>query len=59
MENWSQRDASRLADPLDGLPRAHYGAILVDLPWRYENWSKGDLALPNTALCLWTPCCHS
>lgn len=25
---------------LYGLPRAHFGAILLDPPWRYETWNK-------------------
>lgn len=29
-------------DPFLGLPRAHYGAILADPPWRFKVWSGPD-----------------
>jgi len=29
-------------DPFRGLPRAHYGAILADPPWRFRTWNKAE-----------------
>lgn len=29
-------------DPFEGLPRRHYGALLVDPPWRFRTWNKTE-----------------
>jgi N6-adenosine-specific RNA methylase IME4 len=29
-----------MSDPFAELPRAHYGAILADPPWRFATWNK-------------------
>lgn len=29
-----------MADPFEGLPRGHFGAVLADPPWSFEVWSK-------------------
>lgn len=29
------------ADPFDGLPRGHFGAILADPPWAFQAWYAG------------------
>ena len=26
--------------PFEGLPRGHFGAVVVDAPWRFETWSE-------------------
>lgn len=27
-------------DPFDGLPRGHFGSLLLDPPWKFYNWSR-------------------
>lgn len=29
-----------MADSFDELPRRHFGAILIDPPWRFKTWNK-------------------
>ena len=37
-----------LADPFAGLPRGHFGCIMADPPWRFDNYSaKGEKKNPN------------
>jgi N6-adenosine-specific RNA methylase IME4 len=31
-----------VADPFDGLPKNHFGAILADPPWHFDVWAEGS-----------------